>query len=271
MALVGADVEQMRTLARTLTRAAEQLDGMSREVTGRLSAAPWSGPDADRYRSQWHGESLAMMRGVASALRAAAATVDRNAAEQGHASVANGFGGGPSVAFVGGGGSDSDNPLTDALGKLLGVGGIANDIAKLGGKGFDGVTGGVISGSGVVTSLTTLVQGISGGDSLQTGDGVIGLGGAALGRIHPALGVAASGAQFYGGMTLPTSSSDIDGVFDMGAHHMFGKGIDQLTDGQHDALNHRYDGAWGVANMISDSMDSKAAAAGKFIAGLFGR
>lgn len=52
---------------------------------------------------------------------------------------------------------------------------------------------------------------------------------------------------------------------------MFGADADQLTDAQRVALSHRYDGAWGVANMISDSMDSKAAAAAKFIGGLFGQ
>ena len=74
------------------------------------------------------------------------------------------------------GGNDSGNPLTDALGKLLGVGEMSNDFANLGGKGFGGLTGGAIGGAGVVTSLTTLVEGISSGDSLQTSDGVIGLG-----------------------------------------------------------------------------------------------
>ena len=91
MGLVGADVHQLRTLARTFSPAAERLEGMSGEVTGRLSAASWTGPDADRYRSQWHGESLAMVRGVVGALRAAATTVDRNASEQEQASTGTGW------------------------------------------------------------------------------------------------------------------------------------------------------------------------------------
>jgi len=116
MGLVGADVDQMRTLARTLTDAAERLEGMAGEVTGRLSAAAWTGPDADRYRSQWHGESLSMMRGVVGALRAAAVAVDRNATEQEQASTGAGFGGSPAGigTIVHAGGSESSgNPLVN--------------------------------------------------------------------------------------------------------------------------------------------------------------
>jgi uncharacterized protein YukE len=266
MPLVGADAEQLRQLSRNFNQAADRLDGMAREVTGRLSSTPWTGPDAARYRSQWQGHSMATLRGAVSALREAATALQRNATEQDHASSASGTGGGLTSASDGG----SHDPLTDALNKLLGLGGLANDFAERAGKGFHGLTGDVISGAGVVTSLTTMVEGTSSGDSLQVSDGVIGLGGAALGRANPVLGIAASAAQMYGAMTLPTTNGDIDAVFDMGAQHMFGTSADQLTDSQRDAVNHRYDGAWGVANMISDSMDSKAAAAMKFVGGLFG-
>lgn len=268
MALVGADVEQLRQLARSFTQAADRLEGTVREVTGRLSSTPWTGPDAHRYRSQWQGQSIVAVRGVVTAMRQAADALQRNATEQDHASVASGTRSAPASAARGG---SSGNPIVDALGKLLGVGGLANDVAGRAGQGFHGLTGDVISGAGVVTSLTTMVEGISSGDSLQTSDGVIGLGGAALGRANPVLGIAASAAQMYGQLTLPTTNSDIDGVFDMGAHHLFGKGTDQLSDSQREALNHRYDGALGVANMISDSMDSKAASAMKFFGELFGR
>lgn len=270
MALVGADVDQLRTLARTLTQAADRLDGMTREVTVRLSSTPWTGPDAERHRSQWNGQSLGLARGVIGALRSAADVVERNATEQDHASEI----GGQATSRSDGGATSpqggSGNVVTDTLAKLLDVGAMANDFANLGAKGFTGLTGDVLSGAGVVTSLTTLVEGISASDDPQTAGGVIGLAGAALGRANPALGIAASAAQMYGGLTLPTSEADYDGVFAAGARSMFGKEIDQLSEDQQAALNNRYDGAWGVANMISDSMDSKMHSAGQFFGKLFG-
>lgn len=111
MTLVGADIEQMRTLARTLDQAAERLQGMAGEVTGRLASSAWTGPDADRYRSQWHGESLALLRGVVGALRTAATTVDRNAAEQTQASSAVGSSQGTGSVVVSGVTSAPGNPL----------------------------------------------------------------------------------------------------------------------------------------------------------------
>lgn len=86
MGVVGADVDQLRGLARSLTQAADRLDGMSGEVTSRLAATQWQGQDSQRFRSQWQGESLTFTRTVAAALRAAAADVDRNANEQEQAS-----------------------------------------------------------------------------------------------------------------------------------------------------------------------------------------
>jgi hypothetical protein len=90
MGVVGADVDQMRALARTLNQAADRLEAASATVTGSLSSVPWRGPDAERYRSQWHGQSRATMRSVAGALRDAATTVERNAGDQEHASAATG-------------------------------------------------------------------------------------------------------------------------------------------------------------------------------------
>ena len=97
MGMVGADVDQLRALARNLTQAADRLEGMSGEVSGRLSSTPWQGQDAMQFRSQWQGESSALVRGVTNALRAAAAEIDRNANEQEQASEGTG-----SAALVGG-------------------------------------------------------------------------------------------------------------------------------------------------------------------------
>ena len=90
MAVVGADVEQLRTLARTLTSAADKLEGVSSETTNKLASTPWTGSDATRYRTDWNGQSIAQIRTVVAAIRAAADAVLRNANEQEQASSATG-------------------------------------------------------------------------------------------------------------------------------------------------------------------------------------
>jgi uncharacterized protein YukE len=279
------DVDQVEQAGRQLKTQAGKIDALIKEINGVVSRLPsvWDGADAQRFVNDWwpkHRQALVAAQHEIDGLGQSALN---NSSEQRQVSSASGSPGASGAAAGGvaasataaavshGNTTGTPNAVTESLNKLLGAGGMANDLANLGGKGFGGLTGDVISGAGVVTSLTTLVEGFSNGDTLQISDGAIGLGGAALGRANPALGIAASAAQAYGSMTLPTSQVDIDGVFNTGAHHMFGKGVDALTDNQRVALSGRYDGLWGVANMISDSMDSKAAAAGKFIGGLFGR
>ncbi|UXA19102.1 WXG100 family type VII secretion target [Mycobacterium sp. SMC-4] len=90
MGMVGADVDQLRALARNLTQAAERLENMTGEVNSRLSSTPWRGQDSMQFRAQWQGQSLGLVRGVVSGLRDAAAQVERNASEQEQASAQNG-------------------------------------------------------------------------------------------------------------------------------------------------------------------------------------
>src|SRR5574340_1626852 len=90
MALVGADVEALRALARTLTDAAERLDGTGRAVTGALSQTRWAGNDAERFRADWHQLSRGQLSSAASALREAAQALQRNALEQEQARSAAG-------------------------------------------------------------------------------------------------------------------------------------------------------------------------------------
>ena len=90
MALVGADVEALRTLARTLSQAADRLDATNSTVSGGLSNVRWSGPDAERFRAAWQQQSRKSLSSAATALREAAQALQRNALEQERASAATG-------------------------------------------------------------------------------------------------------------------------------------------------------------------------------------
>lgn len=128
MGMVGADVDQLRALARTLEQAADRLESTSTSTTGMLNNAPWKGPDADRYRSDWRGSSLPTIRNAAAALREAATALTRNADDQERTSSAGGAasGGGDGFSGSGGGGgggggwsggsggSGTGNPFVDA-------------------------------------------------------------------------------------------------------------------------------------------------------------
>ncbi len=122
MGMVGADVDQLRVLARTLRQAADRLESASGAVSRHLSGVGWAGPDAEQYKSQWQGESQGLLRSATAALRATANAVERNAADQDQTSRADGGGAPtspglpPSLTHVLPypiGGVRQDNPLVD--------------------------------------------------------------------------------------------------------------------------------------------------------------
>ncbi|SHU17513.1 Uncharacterised protein [Mycobacteroides abscessus subsp. abscessus] len=92
MAMVGADVDQLRTLARTLLQAADHLNDIALDSNLRVGITAWRGPDADRFQNTWTNDSAAKIRAVITALREAAEAVKRNADEQERASSLVGMG-----------------------------------------------------------------------------------------------------------------------------------------------------------------------------------
>lgn len=88
MGIVGVDVEQLRALSKTFSMAADRLGQIASETTGRLSATRWMGPDAERYRNEWQGESVGQLNRIADALRDSSMALQREADEQQSASAA---------------------------------------------------------------------------------------------------------------------------------------------------------------------------------------
>lgn len=93
MTVDGADPEQLRLAAKQLTQAADQLQGSVKSLGSVISNASfWRGPDSDRFRSQWHGQSVRSITNTVDALHNAANILRRNADEQDTASKADGGG-----------------------------------------------------------------------------------------------------------------------------------------------------------------------------------
>lgn len=83
----GADVAQLRELARSFDSCADRLEGGRSSLTGAIDASPWQGPDAQRFRGDWTGTHSRRMSGAVDALRTGARELRRNADEQERASA----------------------------------------------------------------------------------------------------------------------------------------------------------------------------------------
>ncbi|QJW35141.1 hypothetical protein [Cellulosimicrobium protaetiae] len=120
----GADVTELRRLAQSLRSASDQLVSTTSEVSGLVEAAGrWQGGDADQFRGEWTGTSVALLRGVSQTLAEASQAVLRNADEQYMTSTEGGAIPSPGVpgppTGPGGGPPGAGDPLA---GSIWGVG-----------------------------------------------------------------------------------------------------------------------------------------------------
>jgi hypothetical protein len=122
--LWGADVDQLRTLARQFSKTADLLLQQSTQLSGQINNTPaWKGQDAEHFRSDWNGSHRTLLQKTASRLKQESKLLLANADEQERASSSGGAGGsagpglgGPgtgvrgSVGGEGTGRPPSDNP-----------------------------------------------------------------------------------------------------------------------------------------------------------------
>ena len=87
MAFLGADVEQLRSLAAEFGRQSGALDEMGRRLTMRVDLVGWRGADAERFRDDWRSVHLVTVRRAAEALGRAGVDARRQANAQQDASA----------------------------------------------------------------------------------------------------------------------------------------------------------------------------------------
>lgn len=211
----GADLEQLRTLAREFDAASQSLDNTISEVTSVLSSVDWLGPSGDQFREEWDGHHVPALRATADGLAGARSAVERNADAQEQTSGdyagggPGGGSGGGAGAFAGasasgtgtlsGGGGDGGNwadTVLDVVGEAnwaATIGGLVQNGVELGarwGQGIWGVAdalpggwGGAIGTAGkafawgsVAFGAFQMGQGIGSGDYWMAGDGAISAG-----------------------------------------------------------------------------------------------
>jgi len=115
VASVGADVEQLRTLAQLFGDKATSLEDVVSSINGQLHSAGWVGEDADTFKADWDSNLTALVRNVVDSLRERNTSLNQQADEQEKASAVNGAAGGAKAvggaakAANGGSGSDPYN------------------------------------------------------------------------------------------------------------------------------------------------------------------
>jgi hypothetical protein len=94
MTFYGADVSQLRELAKAVDKAATLLSSRASSLQGQIQSAPWKGLDGERFRQDWAGSHRPTLERVASTLRHNSKLLLQHANEQEKASDSSGGGSG---------------------------------------------------------------------------------------------------------------------------------------------------------------------------------
>lgn len=108
----GADVAQLRQLAKDLARNADRISELGQQLSGAIARSPWRGNDGERFRQDWNSSHLRALQSTASGIHAASKGLLKNAQEQDSASTGGGYG--PGSGGAGSPGGDGQE-LTDLL------------------------------------------------------------------------------------------------------------------------------------------------------------
>lgn len=86
---VGQDPDEVDRLGADLGAAAGTLQSLRQEVSGLMGGTTWSGPDRDRFESEWSGPTASLISRASEALeeasRAASASAQRQRVASGTA------------------------------------------------------------------------------------------------------------------------------------------------------------------------------------------
>jgi uncharacterized protein YukE len=114
----GADVVQLRQLAKDLAGGANRLNALGQQLGSSVSSTAWRGHDGERFRSEWTSAHLRFLKSATAGLEAASKALLANADEQEKASTGGGSGGPGSGSGGQGGGSGTSQDLTDTLNSM---------------------------------------------------------------------------------------------------------------------------------------------------------
>jgi len=78
----GLNVEQVKNFATQLDQKAGEIDKIQSTLTSTLQSTEWTGPDAQRFRTDWDGKYSKALRLVSDALKETAQQSRKHAQEQ---------------------------------------------------------------------------------------------------------------------------------------------------------------------------------------------
>lgn len=275
MAMFGADVSELRSLASRFESSSEELTRIQTLLSKLVLSSSWTGPDASQFKQAWAEVHVSTLLKAAAILDEGALALRSNATQQEQASTDDSSG-----VFSGSTSSGQFELLTqlqNAFGSATeGTAFFNETLAALSEYFADGVS--ALSTAGDVAeflkgielpgwfgTLSDLVDiGSIMGDFSDGNwiDGLYDSGALALSVAMPSspLGWLAGIAKGFVDATLPYNGESQDETLAKGAEILFGEGVtlDSLSPEQASELAQRYDGPWGMANMISDRMDATA-------------
>ncbi|MBP1233368.1 uncharacterized protein YukE [Arthrobacter sp. PvP102] len=117
----GADVAQLRQLAKDLAKGASRLEQLGQQLGGSIASSPWKGNDGERFRSDWNGSHAKTLRAAAAGIHSVSKALLQNAEQQDRASTgsAGGGAGGPGTGT--GGSSPTDGAAQELTDRLNGM------------------------------------------------------------------------------------------------------------------------------------------------------
>lgn len=114
----GADVAQLRQLAKDFAKSANRLDQLGQQLGSSIASSPWKGHDGERFRSDWNAAHAKVLRAAAAGIQSASKALLQNADQQDRASTGL-TGGGPGPGS--GGSSPTDTAAQELTDKLNGM------------------------------------------------------------------------------------------------------------------------------------------------------
>ncbi|MEJ1229648.1 MAG: hypothetical protein WDM88_01870 [Galbitalea sp.] len=280
--MFGADVDELNALANQMEQASNTLSTSRARISSQVSNSAWIGPVADRFRSDWSSTNSSRLASAINLLSSAATSLRQNAEQQSQASAADRSSPSGSSTSLNSG-EDPISHIGDLL-NILGNGGESiSDINLLSDLKFLnesplaaldkylGPIGMVLSAGSVTVDLhehdmvAALMDGVSGvAGTVSTVAGIAApiVDTAAFGAAATGLGVVGAGigaGVLFVNATLPYSSSSQDAMIKYVLQEQYGSNTpvdtNNLTSEQSQFISQRYEGPFGVAQMISDKMD----------------
>ena len=275
--MIGADVGQLRELAKQFHRNADELETIASRLQS-TSRAVWTGPDAGEYFADVETSLSPRLRQTAQALRTAGDAASRNAQDQEQTSAtldggsSSGFGTStPEMGSTTSGSAGQATDISDGLWNLLGMAGsaigIPDDVPALlkSGKLWENIFADADSmvpkWLGTAGTVAGVLQGFKGiwdaADDFREGktfDAMYGLAKTGLGAI-PKVGTVVGLAIDAIELGIPVTGDQAQKTLDSYAMRTFG--TTDLTPEQQFQVSDRYNGPMGFVSMLTDTVQSR--------------